>query len=1014
MTTEVLKQIWPEWEIEGKPLGKGSFGVVYKAVRRDHNVESYAAIKVISIPTDSSEIDSLRSEGLDINATKTYLNGIVDDFVSEIQLMESLKGVQNIVSVEDYKVVEKTDEVGWDIYIRMELLTPLNTYICDKNLTENDVIKLGCDICTALEICSQRNIIHRDIKPENIFVNDFGYYKLGDFGIARKMESLTGGLSQKGTFNYMAPEVANSGNYDTRVDTYSLGIVLYRLLNNNKLPFLNTEKQLLNPNERKNAVERRIRGEALPAPCNASPSMANLILRACAYDPNARFGSATEMKQALTDVANGTYVFVDTGLDKTTSVRSVQTNYDATLAINNGTGTVGYNAQPVVNTFGNAPKPKMSKGKKAKIIAICVISGIVALAITFAAMFFSSSAYGVYRDMNSDNFDDALTEYRSEVKDSFIQETLLNMLLKDRVSDVSAEYENGDIDFDAAVAELGALSEMKFDGAKDKRTEIMAAYADEIVSQYENGEITYDNAVADLRKIKEDGYTEADSLIDKITASNNVVNALEKANEYYENGDYEKAISEYSKVPESNENYEEAQKKLNQVYVDYIKSTVETAKKHNSSKNYKLAVQAVNTAYTILPDSVDTTDLDTVKEESLASYKTEIANEVAELTEDEKWSEAFAVIDEAIAFDDNEYFQNLNTSTESSYVKSISATVKKHLDNEDYISAKRVVENALTVLPDNAELKELENNVEDSTPTYLLDVVKPYETLRTYKEFVNGETFKMGGTSFTNGFQFSDVGILCSGNGKASFNLDGKYSKLNFQLGTVDGMGAVTNNLLVYCDGVLENEYTITGGELPKKYSIDITGVKQLTFIINGKADGCTYGFANVTVSKNKSVELEEKQPVSLSTLTPINIGNDWNSELIPEWNKGTPTDPFGNSYADAINFIIFSGGTNDYVTEHYAEYRLHGKFSTITGTLVSHENIPELGHSNIKVYADDKLVYTSQLIERKTDPQDFSVDVGGADYVKIVIVVDKGDEIGAHNTPKNCLIMMDVQLWAD
>lgn len=888
MTTEILKQIWSEWEIEGKPLGKGSFGVVYKAVRRDHNVESYAAIKVISIPADSSEIDSLRSEGLDINATKTYLNGIVDDFVSEIQLMESLKGVQNIVSVEDYKVVEKTDEVGWDIYIRMELLTPLNTYICDKNLTENDVIKLGCDICTALEVCAQRNIIHRDIKPENVFVNDFGYYKLGDFGIARKMESLTGGLSQKGTFNYMAPEVANSGNYDARVDTYSLGIVLYRLLNNNKLPFLDTEKQLLNPNERKNAVERRIRGEALPAPCNASPSMANLILRACAYDPNARFGSATEMKQALIDVANGVYTFVDTGLDKTTSVRPIQTNYDATLAINNGTGTVGYNAQPVVNTFGNPPKPKMSKGKKAKIIAICVISGIVALAIAFAVMFFSSSAYSVYRNMNSDNFDDALIKYQSEVKDSFIQETLLNMLLKDSVNGVSVGYENGDIDFAAAVAELDALIEMKFDGAKekrteimvsyadeialqykngdidytaaitelnsldkmkfdgakDKRTEIMASYADKVVSQYENGKITYDKAVADLRKIKEDGYTEADSLIDKITASNNAVNALEKADEYYENGDYEKAISEYSKIPESSKNYEEAQKKLNKVYADYIRSTVETAKKYNSSKNYKQAVQAVNTAYGILPDSVDTADLDIVKEESLASYKTEVASKVIELTEDEKWSEAFAAIDEAIAFDNNEYFNNLRTITESNYVTAISATVQKHLDNEDYISAKRVVENALTVLPNNAELKALKNDVEDSTPTYLLDVCMPYES-NGFSKFVNGETIAMGGKTYTNGFTLGGDNYSDE---YAIFNIDGQYKSLNFLIGHKDGTDMSTATIKIYCDGVLKEEFNVKGEALPQKVTVEITGVSQIKIVAGNVNRYGQYGFANVTV----------------------------------------------------------------------------------------------------------------------------------------------------------------------
>ena len=365
MSIEVLKQIWPEWQVEEKPIGKGSFGVVYKAVRRELGVESYAAIKVISIPGDSSEVDSLRSEGLDMNATRTYLQGIVNDFVSEIQLMESLKGVQNIVNVEDYKVVEKSDELGWDIYIRMELLTTFNAYICDKKLTEEEIIKLGCDICSALEICAKRNIIHRDIKPENIFINDFGHFKLGDFGIARKMENMSGGLSQKGTFNYMAPEVASSSGYDARVDTYSLGIVLYRLLNGNRLPFLDNDNQLLNPNERRNAVERRIRGEELPAPCDASPAMADVILRACAYDPNMRFSSATEMKQALMSLLDGTYMMMAGDLDKTTSVRRapVAPNQDSSLN---------------VNTFGSTPKKSKSK-KTPILIAVMTVVLLVSL-----------------------------------------------------------------------------------------------------------------------------------------------------------------------------------------------------------------------------------------------------------------------------------------------------------------------------------------------------------------------------------------------------------------------------------------------------------------------------------------------------------------------------------------------------------------------------------------------------------------------------------------------------------
>lgn len=358
--------------------------MVYKAVRRDHGVESRAAIKVISIPSDPSEIDSLRAEGLDINASKTYLQSIVNDFVSEIQLMESLKGVQNIVSVEDYNVVEKTAELGWEIYIRMELLTPFNAYICDKKLTEEEVIKLGCDICTALEICAKRNIIHRDIKPENIFINDFGHFKLGDFGIARKMENLTAGLSQKGSPNYMAPEVAHSSEYDARVDTYSLGIVLYRLLNGNRLPFLDTEKQVLSPNERGNALNRRMRGEALPAPCDASPAMADLILRACAYDPDMRFASATEMKQALLSVANGTYQIPANDLDKTTSVRRALDDYDKTTSVRKVPAPSVSNQKKALtaSAVGAAPKKK----SKLPAVLVAVLAAVLLVGVGIFAV----------------------------------------------------------------------------------------------------------------------------------------------------------------------------------------------------------------------------------------------------------------------------------------------------------------------------------------------------------------------------------------------------------------------------------------------------------------------------------------------------------------------------------------------------------------------------------------------------------------------------------------------------
>ncbi len=339
MVAEKITQVWPEWVAE-KALGRGSYGTVYKAIRSGNNITSQAAIKVISIPADSGELDSLRSEGLTEESAKTYFQGIVDDFVGEIQMMEVMKGVQNIVSVEDYQVVEKTDEIGWEIYIRMELLTPFNTYLCNTTMTEKDVIRLGIDMCTALEICSKCNVIHRDIKPENIFINDFGNFKLGDFGIAKKLENATGNMSQKGTYNYMAPEIAVGKSYDARVDIYSLGIVLYRLLNQNRLPFIENEQQLLNANARKEAVERRLRGEQMVPPCEASSAVADVIMRACAYRPEDRYLSATDMKRALTradlgmdNVINLSGTSVEDDSDKTYRVRRANESINETIAM---------------------------------------------------------------------------------------------------------------------------------------------------------------------------------------------------------------------------------------------------------------------------------------------------------------------------------------------------------------------------------------------------------------------------------------------------------------------------------------------------------------------------------------------------------------------------------------------------------------------------------------------------------------------------------------------------------
>lgn len=298
MDKDVPVSVWPEWELIEK-IGEGSFGKVYKAKRTERGRSFYSAIKIISIPASKGELDSVRSEMNNEQSTREYFRNLVEDCIQEIYTMEHFCGNSHVVSFEDFKVVEYLDEIGWDISIRMEYLTSFMDYCTGKELTEKEVIKLGCDLAVALIYCRKLNIIHRDVKPENIFVSRFGDFKLGDFGIAREQAHTMSNMSKKGTYSYMAPEIYKGEKYDSSIDIYSLGIVLYKLMNQNRLPFLSLDKQLITYRDKETALARRMAGEKMPAPVNASASFSHIILKACAYEPGKRYRKPEDMLRDL-------------------------------------------------------------------------------------------------------------------------------------------------------------------------------------------------------------------------------------------------------------------------------------------------------------------------------------------------------------------------------------------------------------------------------------------------------------------------------------------------------------------------------------------------------------------------------------------------------------------------------------------------------------------------------------------------------------------------------------------
>lgn len=274
---------WGEWRLERR-IYTGSGSAVFEISRQRLDQQLRAALKVIRIRGNRDEMAQQLEQALD-----------------EIQRMLLLQASPHILSYLDDAIIPQRDEageiIGYDVLIRMEYAHCLADDIREgRSFSEEEVKDIGWQISLALAAAHRKGIVHRDIKPANLYYNDEGCYLLGDFGASSKAEAADILQTIVGTTAYMAPEVM-LGAYDKRADLYSLGLVLYQLLNDNYLPFTDGNSSY---GEREEAIRKRRRGMRIPWPKRGSKGLVKVILRALSPQPEKRYSSAKEMGLALT------------------------------------------------------------------------------------------------------------------------------------------------------------------------------------------------------------------------------------------------------------------------------------------------------------------------------------------------------------------------------------------------------------------------------------------------------------------------------------------------------------------------------------------------------------------------------------------------------------------------------------------------------------------------------------------------------------------------------------------
>lgn len=175
-------EFWSGREFE-KLLGTGTYGQVFLESCADLDEKRYNAAKVIRIPDDSHTKEQLMINRPEDVSEESWLHRIAAEAGHRLHLLKSLRGRDGLAFLEDYKIIKTPS--GYTVYMRSELLTPLEEHLKTTPPAEADALRFCLQISDAVACLEKAGITHRNIKPSNLFVNEKGDFKLGDLAFPK-------------------------------------------------------------------------------------------------------------------------------------------------------------------------------------------------------------------------------------------------------------------------------------------------------------------------------------------------------------------------------------------------------------------------------------------------------------------------------------------------------------------------------------------------------------------------------------------------------------------------------------------------------------------------------------------------------------------------------------------------------------------------------------------------------------------------------------------------------------
>lgn len=263
-------------------------------VEHSESGEKYV-LKHIPVPESETKTQALILTGAVENeaGAQVYYEDVANGIRREVIKLQSLSGHSCVASWAGYQV-EPREGVGFDIYLLMPHRNSLRSFLNSNALTQLQALNFGIDLCNALSVLRDAGFVFLNLKPENIFVDNHGHFMVGDLGLMPLEGLQFCAVPEHYQSDFSAPELMELfAEPNETSDLYSLGMILYYIFNGNHLPF---DDGKVKPEK---AKQQRLRGDVLPTPKYADYELAEIIAKACNADPQQRWATPAELRQAL-------------------------------------------------------------------------------------------------------------------------------------------------------------------------------------------------------------------------------------------------------------------------------------------------------------------------------------------------------------------------------------------------------------------------------------------------------------------------------------------------------------------------------------------------------------------------------------------------------------------------------------------------------------------------------------------------------------------------------------------